>query len=194
MTSYLRQRGGTLLGVLIGLVFGVLLSLGVVWYFNKMPIPFQDKTNHAERAATGDANQPGQPMALPGKPGDKVGDRGGDKESDKAADKPRFEFYKILPGNQEAKPAPAAAPGDTRTAIEPMFLQAGSFQRAADADNLKARLALMGVEASVQEAEVADKGKMFRVRVGPYTSADEMNRARSQLSQNGIQTNTVKGN
>jgi cell division protein FtsN len=187
-----RQYGGTLLGVLIGLVVGVLLSLAVVWYFNKMPIPFQDKTNHAERVAAGDAGQTGQPMALPGKPGDKVGDRGGDK----ASDKPRFEFYKILPGNQDSTPtaAPTASkPGDSK-AGEAVFLQVGSFQKPADADNLKAKLALMGVDASVQEAEIADKGKMFRVRVGPFSSVDEMNRARAQLSQNGVQTNTVKGN
>ncbi len=194
------QGGGTLLGVLIGLVVGVLLSLAVVWYFNKMPIPFQDKTNHVERAATGETGQTGQPLALPGKPGDKVGDRGADKGSDKGGekngDKPRFEFYKILPGSQEATPAPAPAgkSGEARTAAEPMFLQAGSFQKATDADNLKARLALMGVEANIQEAEIADKGKMFRVRIGPFLSVDEMNRARSQLSQNGVQTNTVKGN
>jgi cell division protein FtsN len=194
MVSLNRQRGGTLLGVFIGLVFGVLLSLVVVWYFNKMPIPFQDKTNHTERAAAGEAAQTGQPLALPGKPGDKVGDRGTDKVGDKSGDKPRFEFYKILPGSQEAAPAPVAKSSEGKAAAEPMFLQAGSFQKAADADNLKAKLALLGMEANVQEAEIAEKGKMFRVRVGPFSSVDEMNRARSQLSQNGVQTNTVKGN
>jgi cell division protein FtsN len=185
-----REAGGTLLGVLIGLVIGVLISLGVVWYLNKMPIPFQDKTHYAERAATGDPA--GSPVALPGKPGDK------------ADDKPRFEFYKILPGETsaskgEGKPeakteAKVDAKAGAKPAGEPMFLQAGAFQKPTDADNLKAKLALMGVEASVQEAEVADKGKMFRVRVGPFATMEEMNRARTQLSQDGVPTNPVKGN
>ncbi|MCX7171328.1 MAG: SPOR domain-containing protein, partial [Proteobacteria bacterium] len=63
---------------------------------------------------------------------------------------------------------------------------------AADADNLKAKLALIGLEASVQEVNVPDKGLMHRVRVGPFAKTDEMNRVRTQLAQNGIQATVVK--
>ena len=186
-----HNSGGTLLGILVGLVFGVLLSLGVVWYLNKVPIPFQDKTNHGERSAAGESTA--APVTLPGKPGDK------------ADDKPRFEFYKILPGESQGKPSAKDEPkadakadgkgeGKAKPAAEPLFLQAGAFQKPTDADNLKAKLALMGVEATVQEAEVADKGRVFRVRVGPFATVEELNRARTQLSQDGVTTNPVKGN
>lgn len=209
-----RSRGGTLLGMFIGLVIGVLISFGVVWYMNKTALPFRDKGVRAERpvingtngngtngnGANGNGEAAGTPAPLPGKPGDKVGE------------KPRFEFYKILPGNQEATPAPAPAP-NARTgkadakpeakeakaaeggkpAGEPLYLQIGAFQKPADADNLKARLALMGFDAGVQEAEVPDKGKMYRVRTGPFPSVEEMNRARQALSDNGIQAAKVKG-
>ena len=50
----------------------------------------------------------------------------------------------------------------------------------------------MGVEASVQEIAVADKGKMMRVRVGPFARLDEMNKVRNQLAANGIQATVVK--
>ena len=174
--------GGTLLGVFIGLLIGVLMSFGVVWYMNKTPLPFRDKATRAERPA-GEAES--APLPLPGKPGDKV------------SDKPRFEFYKILPGSQESGPTagPAKPEPDkpAAAAAEPMYLQAGSFQNATDADNLKAKLALMGFDASVQEVEIADKGKMHRVRVGPLASVDEMNRVKGVLSQNGIQAAPVKG-
>ena len=43
-----RSRGNTLLGIFLGLVLGVLMSLGVVWYMNKMPLPFRDKAPRAE--------------------------------------------------------------------------------------------------------------------------------------------------
>jgi len=76
---------------------------------------------------------------------------------------------------------------------EPLYLQVGAFQKSSDADNLKARLALIGMEAAVLEVEVPDKGKMYRVRTGPFSSVDEMNRARKELSENGIQTAPVKG-
>ena len=108
--------------------------------------------------------------------------------------KPRFDFYKILPGEQtasdqqfkDAQKAPATGERET------FFLQAGAFQNAPDADNLKARLALVGVEATIQTATLPDKGVWHRVRVGPYTSVEELNRARDALKQNGVQTTLVK--
>jgi cell division protein FtsN len=72
------------------------------------------------------------------------------------------------------------------------YLQAGSFRGGSEADNLKARLALLGIEADVQTAAVPDQGVMHRVRIGPYSSADDASHARAQLTQNGIPTTVVK--
>ena len=97
----------------------------------------------------------------------------------------------------EDKPADAKAgegkAKDAKAPAEPLYLQVGAFQKSSDADNLKARLALIGMDAAVLEVEVPDKGKIYRVRVGPFSSVDEMNRARKQLSDNGVQTAPVKG-
>jgi cell division protein FtsN len=182
-----RQAGGTILGMFIGLVIGVVAAAGVVWYLNKTPLPFQAKGQkpQAEKGAEAKA-EPGKPAApepLPGKPGDKM------------QEKPRFEFYKILPGSEE--PVPQAAPkaaGAEKPAVpaDALYLQAGAFQNPADADNLKARLALMGVEASVQQVTLPEKGVMHRVRIGPYANPDEMAKSRSLLAQNGIQAGVVR--
>ena len=86
---------------------------------------------------------------------------------------------------------PAASP--TLTTGGNLFLQVGAFQKSADADNFKARLAMLGFEASVLDVTVPDKGLMHRVRIGPYGSSEEMNRARSQLSQNSIPATVVRG-
>lgn len=181
------SRGGTLLGIFIGLVLGTLLSFGVVWYMKKTPLPFQDKGTHMERPVVGDS---AEPQPLPGKPGDKVGE------------KPRFEFYKILPGSENGAQAPAPAPAKAKADAKPdskpeakqeIYLQIGAFQKAADADNLKAKLALMGIETAVLEVDLPDKGKMHRVRAGPFGSVEEMNRVRTELSQNGVQATPVKG-
>jgi cell division protein FtsN len=109
--------------------------------------------------------------------------------------KPRFDFYKILPGTEE--PAPDKAPkasqkASTESANDAFFLQAGAFQSAPDADNLKARLALLGVEASIETTTLPEKGVWHRVRMGPYTSVEELNRIRDTLKQNGVQTTLVK--
>ncbi|MDA8256189.1 MAG: SPOR domain-containing protein [Betaproteobacteria bacterium] len=192
--SLKKSGGGTLLGVFIGLVIGVLLSFGVVWLLNKSPLPFQNKYEGAprERPATpgGAATAPQTPAALPGKPGDK------------ATERQRFDFYNILEGKQPAVPAaPAATPAPATgapaaearpAAVEVFFLQVGSFQKAADADNLKAKLALTGLDATVQEVNIPEKGSMHRVRVGPFRGTDEMNRARALLSQSGVQGTVIK--
>ena len=202
-----KHRGGTLLGIFIGLVIGVLIAFGVVWYLNKSPLPFQNKYEGAPKAEKPAAAGPGNaaPAPLPGKPGDKPADR-------------RFDFYNILEGKQPqsgmppaaaptATPAPAApptgatpAPGTAGAPVadakplltDVFFLQVGSFQKAADADNLKAKLALTGLYASVQEVSIPDKGTMHRVRVGPFRDPDEMNRARALLVQNGVQASVIK--
>ena len=192
-----KSGGGTVLGVFIGLVIGVLIAFGVVWYLNKSPLPFLNKYEGAPKAENGKSAQggtaaaPQAPAPLPGKPGDKATDR-------------RFEFYGLLEGKQPAASGAAApAPAAPAVTIAPVveakpapveifFLQVGAFQKAADADNLKAKLALTGLETSVQEVSIPEKGTMHRVRVGPYRSPEEMNKARALLSQNGVQGTVVK--
>ena len=206
-----RSGGGTLLGLFIGLVIGVLIAAGVVWYLFKTPAPFVNKAPAPAAAVPAAPAAPGQPapttgnnstpMALPGKPGDPLPANG---------EKPRFDFYKILPGNADAIPDPQpgeAKPHETKTPEtkspepvkeksesalkEPVYLQTGSFQSAADADGQKARLALMGVEASVQQVMLQDK-VWYRVRLGPFKKVDDVNAMRSDLAKQGIEANIVK--
>jgi cell division protein FtsN len=72
------------------------------------------------------------------------------------------------------------------------FIQAGSFQNPADADSVKARLALMGLEATVEPADLAEKGVWYRVRLGPFKRIEEINRIRQQLAQNGVDASLVR--
>ena len=175
-------RGGgssLLIGILIGLVLGLVIALGVAWYINKMPSPFLDRPPVKSEPAK---------AAPPAKANDKVA---------KAPEsKPRFDFYKILPGSEEPatdqQVRDAQKKKSTPGPKEAFFLQAGAFQNAPDADNLKARLALIGVEAKVQTTTLPDKGVWHRVRVGPYTSVEELNRTRDNLRQNGVETALIK--
>lgn len=102
---------------------------------------------------------------------------------------PSFDFYKVLPGDAAGELPPSAAP----TAPAPRYyLQAGAFQNPNDADNLKAQLALLGIETVIQTGEVAGKGVFHRVRAGPFDGMDEVNRTRSLLAQNNIPATLVK--
>src|SRR5689334_18847893 len=118
-------------------------------------------------------------------------------KSAKADEKPRFDFYRILPGKEEPVTErqlreAAKQAGKQGAPKESYFLQVGSFPNPSDADNLKARLALMGMEANVEPANVAGKGVWYRVRLGPYTRVDEINRVRQQLTQNGMDVSLVR--
>jgi cell division protein FtsN len=176
-----RGNGSSLLvGIFIGLALGLIIALMVAWYINKMPSPFSSRAPAMRSEASKAQPTPVTPPS----------ESGNAKTTD---DKQRFDFYKILPGKEEtapdqgkdaAKPAPEGK--------EAFFLQAGAFSSAPEADNLKARLALLGVEAAIQSTPNADKGLMHRVRVGPYTNVDELNRVRETLKQNGIQTTLIR--
>jgi cell division protein FtsN len=175
-----RGVGGSLfIGILIGLVLGLGIAMGVAWYINKMPNPFQQKAPAAKPEATKPGTEPA---------------KGADKNGKAAETKPRFDFYKILPGVEE--PATDQQLRDAKTtpsaAKESFYLQAGAFQNAPDADNLKARLALLGVQASIQTTTLPDRGVWHRVRLGPYGSVEELNRARDTLKNNGIDTTLIK--
>ncbi len=176
-----RSSGSTLLiGILIGLVMGLGIALGVAWYSNKMPNPFLP--------------QPPATKSEPAKSAAPAPAKDAQKAASATDGKPRFDFYKILPGTEEpsTNEKSKAAAKKEAAAKETFFLQAGAFQNAPDADNLKARLALLGIEASIQTATVADKGVWHRVRVGPYTSVAELNRMRDALKQNGVETTLIK--
>jgi cell division protein FtsN len=172
-----KSGGSTLLGVFIGLILGLCIAVGVAWYMSKTPFPLLTKAIPPETAAA----EPGKTIVRP------------DEKTTQQVEKPRFEFYKILPGAEEPvteqqlkQAAKSGAPAEN------FLLQVGSFQNPADADNLKARLALLGVEAGVEPIDLPEKGTWYRVRVGPYTKVDELNRMRQTLAQNGIEATLVK--
>jgi cell division protein FtsN len=104
----------------------------------------------------------------------------------------RFEFYEILPQFEVVVPeedAPVAAAARPRPAEAPgsFLLQAGSFSAAADADRLKANLALLGFESHVQRVKVEDD-VFNRVRIGPIGDIDAAKRTQRQLRDAGVDT------
>lgn len=71
------------------------------------------------------------------------------------------------------------------------LLQAGAFKNGAQADDLKARIAMMGLVGHVETVQTPS-GEMHRVRLGPYATASELNAAKQKLSSNGMQPVAVR--
>ncbi|MEO6748566.1 MAG: SPOR domain-containing protein [Casimicrobiaceae bacterium] len=216
-----RAAGGTLLGIFIGLVMGLALAAGVAFYLMGGRSVYQSQVTAAQKELRDPAH-----------------DAAKTPDANKAADKPRFDFYKILPGGEEPKigtdKAPVlpdralvakaaeksaetrvAKPGDVRAgvpkspdkavekvaSVEPLkdmragdrfWLQAGSFTDQADAENLKAQLALGGWQAAVQQGILADKSVRYRVRLGPYDNSEELARVKNQLKLRGYESAAIR--
>lgn len=131
-------------------------------------------------------------------------DRAKDKTSraaevqDKAAESSgvRFEFYTLLPESEVVIPEKEleqkAQPGKAQEQPPASYmLQIGSFRQQTEAESLKGELALLGVVAHIQRVEI--KGDTwYRVRVGPFDSYDEINRARDRLRANSVNAIPVK--
>ena len=102
------------------------------------------------------------------------------------ADKPTFEFYDSLKNNEIIPPGDASKNNNTATALKtPYVLQVASFQKAKDADALKAKLTLEGLDTSIQQFN--NKGETWhRVLVGPFTDQNKMNQAKTTLAQHNI--------
>jgi cell division protein FtsN len=72
------------------------------------------------------------------------------------------------------------------------ILQVGSFKSYNEADQLKAKLAFMGVEASIQPVSITSRDRWYRVRVGPYANQNQANGVKEKLKQKSISAIVLK--
>lgn len=169
-------------GIIIGVTVGLVIAGGMAWYILKTPSNFINPEKFGAAKLT-------PPIATTA-PASAVG-----------ASKPRFEFYKVLTDNN-TNAAPQSPPKNlAKSTVNPTastvknelyYLQVGSFSNADDADKLKAKLALMGMEAAVQVATIPDKGVWHRVRLGPYSGQSEAHQARETLKLNGVEATPMR--
>ncbi|MGZ5008381.1 MAG: SPOR domain-containing protein [Methylobacter sp.] len=103
---------------------------------------------------------------------------------------PQFDFYTILPEKEVIVPdyeinTRAREERVGQAKITSYILQAGSFRDFKDADSLRAKLALMGIESKVEKAKVGNV-VWNRVKMGPYTQMTSVSTIRGRLRENGI--------
>ncbi len=170
------SSGGVLIGIFIGLVMGALLAAGTAWYLTQSS-PFQ-----APQSGPVQPIGPQAPVALPGKPGDRPVER------------QNFDFYRILPeaGSGGAAVVTPVAPASEPVRRETLYLQVGAFENPAEADNLKAMLALNGIQSNAQRAQLADGRTVHRVRIGPYSSPEDMSDMRARVANIGLSASLVR--
>jgi cell division protein FtsN len=166
--------GGTLVGVFIGLVLGLGLAAGVAYYLMRANGPFPAQGGK-------------DPRELP-----KVA------KSDKAdagTDKPRFDFYKILPGVEEPKVQPDAKKGSDRAVVEQ------SRERVVDkpGDKPADKPAPKAVEQAPEKVANAEATpatrpvERFWIQAGSFTTEADAENLKARLAFAGWQANVQQG-
>ena len=197
------NSGSLFAGILLGMILGLAVAGGVAWFIiKKNPSAFENKEHH-------DAPKPDsevKSVPLPASAPNPVSASEPVAASSVGATKQHFEFYKVLTdkpdvtvqkssertvsATKEAHTAHTAQPEKLVQAAvstkELFYVQAGSFPNEDDAEKLKAKLALLGLEAGLQTAVIPDRGIYHRVRLGPFTNSNEMNKTLELLKQNGV--------
>ena len=108
----------------------------------------------------------------------------------------RFDFYDMLPEFEVVIPEKELdvkldTPGQSVTDEGSYILQTGSFQNFADADRMKARLALLGLESTIQRISI-DSQTWHRVRIGPIEDLNKVNEFRRRLWEDKVQFIVIK--
>ena len=207
-----RQQGNTLIGLIIGLVIGLVIAVIVALAITKGGTPFTDKmgkTGKTSEPSGGQVTDPNQPMygkvvkppvaEIPQPP------------QQQQQTPPSQDPLQQLLANLQPDPTPPATPAKplskpTATSAKPdaaatgltatddkfvYYLQAGAFRNMEEAENTRARLALMGFEAAVTDRNT-DNGVLHRVRLGPFGGLDAMNRVRAKMTENGVDVAVVR--
>ena len=126
----------------------------------------------------------------------------------------RLDFYTVLPEIERVLPDEPSTPAaqtlkpEETTNTQPLvtkksataapqdksfyMLQAGSYAKHADAESLKAKLALSGIQSNIQEVTIEGRGQFFRVRLGPYVDTRALQIADSRLADMGIKALRLK--
>jgi cell division protein FtsN len=98
----------------------------------------------------------------------------------------QYDFYQMLPNFEVVVPEKEVVmPRDAPESAEKTgayVLQAGSYRKFEDADRVRAQLALQGIESNVQRVAI-DSDTWHRVRIGPISDPNELNRVRTRLKE-----------
>jgi cell division protein FtsN len=196
------QRGGFFVGLIVGLLVGLALALGVALYIAKVPVPFVNKVPQRtpeQDAAEVEKNKNWDPNSslsskTPVKPlGSASGTVGAIPDpappvaGASAPKKDTRDPAAILADKAGDPPVLSTKPPSEALTY---FVQAGAYGRVEDAEQQRAKLAMMGLAAKVTEREQSGR-TVYRVRVGPYDKREDAGSAKEKLEGAGVESALV---
>lgn len=203
MQSLSAQRGGTIVGFILGVVVGLAIAFGVAVYMTKLPVPFLTGENPRPpigSSVRGDINAPlsggvvvpiaptpTAPVAPPATATAPVGAAPTTPVAPAAVSAdPLGDLAQAQLKAAAAKPAATVS----STGIS-YFVQVGAFRSQADAEAQRAKLAMLNQQARVTEREQNGR-PVFRVRVGPFAQRAQAEQVQSTLKDAGLEASLVR--
>jgi cell division protein FtsN len=178
-----KHRGGGgfsgIAGFVLGLAFGLAVAMAVYLYDRRPAARMAQQAQQQAGPVTPDRPANGKPAPA-----------SQDAET-------QFDFYEMLPKFEVIIPekdgtvAPRTAAGGPVQKPGAYMLQAGSFRNSADADRVRAMIALQGVESKIQNVTV-DTDTWHRVRIGPITNLQKLEETRSKLRAAQIEALVIR--
>lgn len=212
------QRSGAWFALVIGMVLGVGAAVAVALFVTQAPMPFADKASRSTpQTLLPDAkNAPDPNISLYGADG-AAGTLPGNSQAGippegvppqaKPQNNPLSDdigklIAKLSSSGTPAAPAssaPANAPAANPTSAQApapgtqtiYYLQTGAFRSRDEAEAMHARVLMLGLPVRIEQAQ-SNGATWNRVRVGPFKGIDEMNRARSILGENKIESTVIR--
>ena len=211
------QRGGFLVGLVVGLLIGLAAALAVALYVTKAPNPFVNKVparTSTQDAAEAEKNRNWDPnSALAGRnpaPGASGASAVVGGEPVTPALRPALVAPAVVEpvvpgvapraavGASSSAVARAASPRSASQAIPSTlaagaftyFVQAGAYSRSEDAEQQRAKLAMLGVDSRLTERDQGGK-TVYRVRVGPFERREDAENAKEKLGESGVDSALV---
>jgi len=166
-----NSKPGGFLTFLSGLSIGLFVAVVVFFYGDELADIFEIKRPMSKHTT-------GQETLLPQEV----------NENTPVVPEPTFEFYNILPNKEvDISAWITKPPKNNETANEEgnYILQVGSFKQYKAADQVKAKLALLGFNAYIEPGVINGEG-VFRVRIGPYNNLTNLKSARERLLANNL--------
>jgi len=189
------------MGVVAGLLIGLTLALGVALYITKAPIPFINKvpqrTAEQDNAETARNRNWDPNAALGGKAQPRPAGPAASAVAAAASAPVAVVAAPAVPAASRPAardPASILSGGPTPASADSAFIyfvQAGAYTRNEDAEQQRAKLALLGQAARITEREQAGR-VVYRVRVGPFPTRDEADTLKTKLQESALETQIVR--
>ncbi|AUR51684.1 SPOR domain-containing protein [Aquella oligotrophica] len=170
---------------IIGLLLGIAIAGGVAYYLNKAPNPFVDKgiignNNSQSNSSAPLMLAPGTKMQAANIQTQPIANQQNEKQE---ASAPNYDFYDVLQGKKDINPKPEASAATAKP--QGYIIQVGAFSEPDLANNLKAKMALLGYSVKIRQRQ--ENGKTInKVIMGPFESEAQAEEILDQLKQQEI--------